>query len=468
MSTAPLTPPMPAVEPLELLYVTNGSLLTADRWWQAHHYYQHRQNLHYQSLHQPGIVHGLGVRCIPAPETMPSELRDQRWIEIQPGIAIDLVGNPIVVDQPVTFRITSTVIERPITVYVVLAYVDPQSKQWSGIPAAVVREEFRINERTTPPGPEEVELCQIRLTSNGEPLQDAANVLSPVPQELDLRHRQRVRARSQQPVQVGLISEQQDSPLRDRLTALLKAVGGLYPPLAGPTTVQAMSLVRDETAAQAREEAANADVDLPEVTLLVLPYAEAIALSEAEIERLQTYVAHGSTLLIEYAEANDHLSRIQELYTVQAELQTAIDDLQGVQTGTELSRMRQSLLAEQRACESALAEQLAAIRRPIQQWGQGVSAWAETLSQPPIDSVDADLTQSPFLFDELPHLPTGPVHLMSWGSVVLVVGSLSAAWTRQQFDQPLPRSTLRSAQELGINILYQASLRQQMIQAQHP
>lgn len=473
MSTAPLTPPMPEVEPLQLFYVTNGLMLTADRWWRAHRYYQHRQNLHYQSLHQPGIVCGLGVRVVPAPETTPSELRDRRWIEIQPGIAIDLVGNPLVVDEPIVFRITSEVIDWPITVYVVLAYVDPKAKQWSGMPAEVVKEEFRINERTTPPSPEEVELCRIQLTSNADPLEDAANVFNPIPQALDLRYRQQVRARSQQPVQVGLISQQPDPPLRGRLTALLQAVGGLYPPLAGPTTVKTISLARNQThevaSGAAAEAEAEAETNLSEVALLVLPYAEAIGLTEAEIERLQTYITRGSALLIEYADESDDLLHLSKLQVVKAELQAALADLQEVEAGSDLDRMSQSLTAERIACEAAIQEQLHAIVRPIRQLAQTLRGLGETLSQPsPDQALLSALTHTPFLFDQLPHLPTGPVHLMAWEGVALVVGSLSAAWTSQQFEQPLPRSTIRSAQELGINILYQASLRHQMVQAQQP
>ena len=197
-ATPPPPAPLPALEPLEMLYVTNGSLLTAEGWWQSHRYYQHRQNLHYQSLHQPGIVSGLGVRVVAAPDSVPSELRDRRWIEIQPGIAIDLVGNPLVVEEPMTFRITSEVIQQgsesttphpssstsngALMVYVVLAYVDPTAKQWQTQPTAVVKEEFRINERTTPPEAHEVELCRIHLTSNIEPLENAADVFNPAPQ----------------------------------------------------------------------------------------------------------------------------------------------------------------------------------------------------------------------------------------------------------------------------------------------
>ena len=58
---------------------------------------------HYQSLHQPGIVCGLGVSVIPAPADLPAQYRDGRWLQIQSGIAIDLVGNPIIVPQPIDF-----------------------------------------------------------------------------------------------------------------------------------------------------------------------------------------------------------------------------------------------------------------------------------------------------------------------------------------------------------------------------
>lgn len=459
-STAP--PPLPALEPLQLLYVTNGSPLTADRWWQAHHYYQHRQNLHYQALYQPGIVCGLGIRVIPAPETMPSELRDRRWLEIQPGMAIDRIGNPIVVDEPVTFRVSSEVIEAPLTVYVVLAYVNPRHKQWAGLPDDVVKEEFRISERTTPPTPDEVELCRIHLNHTEAPLQNAVQMLHPVPHELDLRARQRLQMRSQHPVQIGLIHQPPDSLLRDSLTALLQAVIGLYPPLAGATTVADVALTSATTPSSPSTTTLASDY-----TVLFLLYEDAIALSDSQIEHLQHYIAWGSTLLIEYAGEQDDAPPLSELQTVQEELLTALADLQTVDPGTELDNMRQVLSEELIACETAFQDQLHAIARPIQRLTHPIASGGETPSpSPPLSS--SHLTTVPFLFDELPHLPTGPIRLLAWDGIVLVIGSLTAAWTRQQFEQPLPRDTLRSAQELGINILYYATRRQQLLQAQQP
>ena len=198
--------------------------------------------------------------------------------------------------------------------------------------------------------------------------------------------------------------------------------------------------------------------------MLFLPYETAIALTDSEIERLQQYIAQGSTLFIEYTdEHQNNTPSLGELKAVQAELLAALVDLQDVEVDTELDRISQELTDELTACEAACQAQLQAIAHPIQR-----------LAQPPGDTGEAQpnhlassmFTGHPFLFDELPHLPTGPIHLLAWDGIVLVVGSLTAAWTRQQFERPLPRSTLRSAQELGINLLYHASRRQQLVQAQ--
>ena len=502
MTTAHLNPtptPLPAIEPLEMLYVTNGSLLTAEGWWQAHRYYQHRQNLHYQSLHQPGIVSGLGVKTVPAPDSVPSELRDRRWLEIQPGLAIDLVGNPLVVEEPMTFRITSEVVSQgtaprsestsnqdtngAVTVYVVLAYVDPTAKQWQTPPTALVKEEFRINERTTPPDANEVELCRIHLTSNVEPLENAVDVFNPAPQAIDLRYRQQAQTRAHHLVHVGVFSpssvSEQASPapaqssqssrsLPQRWSALLQSLPGLYPPLAGVGTVQSIPLTPQRQPDDVNPQLPH---NLPNVTLLAMSYDEAIALTSSELEQLQVYLAHGCTVLVEY-DNRDRLKYLDSLNTIQNDLAEALADLQTLPSGTdsdtstsanaELHQIRQGLRNELSACQVTFQNQIQAIGRSLNRWGQAVP----DLSFTPSDSFVSLLVQQPYLFDELPQLPTGPVRLLIDDGIILVIGSLSAAWTPQQFASPLSRSTMRDAQELGINILNYASARQQMIQAQ--
>ncbi len=69
------------IKPLERLVVNDGLLLTAQLWQQAHDYHRQRQNIYYQSLHQPGIVSGLGV-CLIEP---PTEIAGGDYIKISAG-----------------------------------------------------------------------------------------------------------------------------------------------------------------------------------------------------------------------------------------------------------------------------------------------------------------------------------------------------------------------------------------------
>ena len=57
----------PIIAPLMRLAVRNGLLLDAERRQVAHDYHRQRQNLYYQALHLPGIVHGLAVTVIDPP-----------------------------------------------------------------------------------------------------------------------------------------------------------------------------------------------------------------------------------------------------------------------------------------------------------------------------------------------------------------------------------------------------------------
>jgi hypothetical protein len=81
--------PPPPIKSFERLQAADGLLINAERWRAAHDYHRLRQNAQYQSLNQPGVVCGLGVRDIPAPSQVEARYRDGRWVQIQPGIAIN-------------------------------------------------------------------------------------------------------------------------------------------------------------------------------------------------------------------------------------------------------------------------------------------------------------------------------------------------------------------------------------------
>lgn len=136
----------PPIHPLERLNVTDGLLLNAELWQLAHYYHRQRQNIHYQALHQGGIVCGLGVSVITPSGEIKAEFRDRRWLRIQPGIAIDQRGNPIIVSEPIDFHIASVAEKEPLWVYLVIRYVDPEKLQWKS-PPTIVRETFRLDEK---------------------------------------------------------------------------------------------------------------------------------------------------------------------------------------------------------------------------------------------------------------------------------------------------------------------------------
>jgi hypothetical protein len=395
--------PSPPIDPLERLHVYDSLMMNAQRWLLAHEYHRRRQNVQYQSLNQPGIVCGLGVRLIDPPAEAPAKFRDRRWLEIQPGIAIDVEGNPIIVDQSVNreFRLA---IEPPttgtLTVYLVVSYVEPQNLEQKQ-DSEVIREWFRIDEKTTPPSAKEVELCRIKLQPGTIQLENPTDIFFPDVNQLDLRYRIQAKARPQALVRVALMTDsdvEDDMPsyLRrtwENLSYLMDSVAALYPALQGATQVGQATL---------QEREALADYDL-----LYLTDWQVLNLNEEEFETLDRYLNAGGVLLVEAP-------------TDSADL------IESIQT--------------------SIAQYL---ETPLNSW--------EELSR------NHPLRTQPFLFAALPIIDQQPIQLWHGGGIVLLMGELSAAWGLDE-ELSLSRSDIRTAQELGINILHFAWRRQQLTQ----
>jgi Domain of unknown function (DUF4159) len=386
--------PTPAIAAMQRQQVKNGLLLTAERWQRAHDYQRRRQNLHYQSVNQPGIVCGLGVRAIPAPETVAAQYRDHRWVQIQPGIAIDLEGNLIIVPHQINFRIATELKEsEPVTVYLVAQYRDPD--QLEDTPDhEVVQETFRIDERSCLPGRSDVELCRVLLREQKQLLCAPADVFFPGYGDLDLRYRRQAQARPQGLVQVAEINHDDGECSRNffNLTYLMRAVEDIYPSLRGAETVD--QVVWDD--------------DLSPYELLYLTGRKGLSLNSHQFSMLSNYLKTGGTLLVDAP--SDSRELIQSIQILAQELQTPLKSLQ----------------------ES---------RR------------------------DHPLRMKPFLFAALPMADQTRIQLLSGGGIVLAIGDLGGLWG---LDEELKRSRteLRTAQELGINILHFAWKRRQMIDLQ--
>ncbi len=73
------------------------------------------------------------------------------------------------------------------------------------------------------------------------------------------------------------------------------------------------------------------------------------------------------------------------------------------------------------------------------------------------------MRSQPFLFGALPHIEGQQIELWSGCGVILVRGALSSAWGLDE-EYLRDRNEIRTAQELGINILHLAWRRRQMTQ----
>lgn len=387
--------PNPTIAPMQRQQVRDGLLLTAERWQRAHDYQRKRQNLHYQSINQPGIVCGLGVRIIPAPEEVAAQYRDNRWVQIQPGIAIDLEGNPIVVPHQINFRIATELKEsEPVTIYLVAQYRDPDQLGISP-DREVVQETFRIDERSRPPERSDVELCRVLLRrSQQELLRTPADIFFPGYGDLDLRYRRQAQARPQGLVQIAEINSDDEDCSRNffNLTYLLRAVEDIYPSLKGAETVDRITW----------------DGDLHPYELLYLTGHQSLSLNNHQFSNLLSYLKSGGTLLVDAPAESTEL--IQSVQALAQHLQTPLKSLQEA-------------------------------RR------------------------DHPLRIKPFLFSALPIMNQTRIQLLSGGGIILAIGNLGGLWG---LDEELQRSRteIRTAQELGINILHFAWKRKQAIDLQ--
>lgn len=307
--------PTPPINPFERLQVTNGMLVNEERWERAHNEHRQRQKFHYQSLNQPGIVCGLGVRAIAAPEELAAAHRDQMWVQIQPGIAIDLAGNPIVVPEPFSFQIKTKLKDfKSAVVHIVARYRDPDELEEQK-PSEIVQETFRIDEKITPPDPvtRDVELCRIRLQIDTKAITQPADVFFPGYGDIDLRYRSPAKACPEALLRVAQINRSDPESSRNffNLFYLSQAVEVLYPSLRGVEDIERV------------DWAAN----LQTYDLLYLTGHQKLSLNASEFTALESYLHSGGTLLVDVlSEATELNKSVQSLAAKQ--LKTPLKSLE--------------------------------------------------------------------------------------------------------------------------------------------
>lgn len=431
----------PRLQSFERLVINDGLTISAQRWQQAHGYHRQRQNFHYQALYQAGIVYGLGVAPVP-------EQPDGRLLQIQPGVAIDLEGNPIVVPQPEDFRVTSEATDgQPLLVYLVVNYVDPDHLR--RLPSyETVTETFRIVEKLQLDAGD-VELCRIRLQPGASQIRLPIEVFAPRDNELDLRCRTTPQPYPPLSVQVGLVTSNQaeDDRRLQGLADLVRSLPGLYPSLHGIPTIRMFS-----HQGLGREP-------IGDCQLLLMADSVLLALSNPALLNLRDYLAQGKLLLIvtDLAAAG-----LRELLDIGQELQVGLREAE--RDRDLFDQIGAPLKAEIVANRSAIAQRGTELAQPL-------SAIASRLGLPAsgFEALDSEhpLRWQPFAFNQLPTCPDHPIEVKTWGGLVWMLGDLSGCWGRNTLPD-LPRAVLRSAQEWGVNLLHFAAQRSQWVQAMQP
>ncbi len=286
----PFFPP-PSIDPiknlrsLERLRVYDSLMINADRWRKAHEYHRQRQNIHYQSLDQPGIVYGLGVRKIEAPQEVSAQFRNMLWVQVQPGIAIDWEGNPIVVPEAIDFPFTLPQFssDDPLTVYLVVSFRDPENLSKKNAQETFL-ETFRLDQKTVIPIHGEVELCRILWEPGTTKIEKPQDVLFPKSNQLDLRYRLQAKSRPQANVRIGALDNLPQNT-KENLSSLMACVSALYPAFQGVEEVGSVLL---------RTQQSVADYDL-----FYLSDSDFKTLKEREFQILKDYLKTGGVLFIE-------------------------------------------------------------------------------------------------------------------------------------------------------------------------
>ena len=444
--------PYPEIKPFERLQVSDGLMINSERWRLAHEYHHHRQNMQYQSLFLPGIICGLGVAPIAAPADLPAKFRDGRWVQIQPGIAIDLHGNFIVVPEPLDFRISSEAFDLKVEiVYLVLSYVDPAKlKRLSS--NEVLVETFRVNEKTDLPLDTDIEICRLAIAEGKLEIQKPVDVFFPDISQLDLRYRLQAQIRPQKSIRVAVVKDNQQNIIQENFHFLGQSLSSLAPSLNLIEPIGKLDINTELTLNQ-----------ISPYSLIYLTHAQVLTLNDATQLALREYIGTGGVILLETAIRNSHL---ENLLDIQYELQNANNRLR--KTSQAQTPIQQ---ADQSQIQAELQSELDAIAIEINASTQDLlDSFRSCIPMEIPMRAFADLERThplrsqPFLFSSISAIAEQPTQILTNGGVIVILGQLSPIWSGQS-DQALTRESIRNCQELGINILNYAAQRYEIHQA---
>jgi hypothetical protein len=166
-----------------------GFLTTEKDWNDAERYHIDKRRLHNRLLHSAGIVHGFAGEL-----RVSARARGDLSVEVQPGYAIDGVGNDLMIFDATIRNINLEELRLPQTVYIVLRYYEEltdfiaykENLEYKG--HRRVLESCRVElSQTEPDIAREVELARIYLEKGVNRIRDARDPADPKANEIDMR-----------------------------------------------------------------------------------------------------------------------------------------------------------------------------------------------------------------------------------------------------------------------------------------
>ncbi len=218
--------------------------------------------------------------------------------------------------------------------------------------------------------------------------------------------------------------------------------------------------------------------ELLKYDLIYLRMTATDLLLESVQDELKQYLLSGGVLLVEASLKETEVGqKIEELINLQQELQTAIAQSETT-IDSLISTKNTAKIQEYQSIQNQLQESLdivqSKLKQAIEEFCYSFKDLAQNQLAQPLEDLedliqqpDHPLRSQPFLFSALPVIKGQPIKILIGGGIIFVLGNLSSAWGFNPRSL-LPRETIRTAQEMGINILYFAHRRKQMTQLLNP
>jgi hypothetical protein len=183
--------------PKKRIHAIDGMAVTADVWEEAHDYHRQLNRLHTVLHHGAGIVTGL--------EVIASDPADNS-VYLLPGIAVDSVGQTIVVPEPRAYDLGNA----DGRLYLIVSYTESRPQSGSSrvqedAPLYVQLQYSLEAVEELPPTPH-VELARIWRRDPTAPLTVAKEPNHPRANEIDMRHRRVIGEQAKPTASVAVIS----------------------------------------------------------------------------------------------------------------------------------------------------------------------------------------------------------------------------------------------------------------------